>query len=185
MIRLNLIPQNRKEEIAQDGRFRTVLKWGFELSATLVIFAAILGSVNYILLINLRSVSNRIESDERNDEKHREMKQYDSEIRKLNAKISDIEKISRSQLYWSGFFEKINWQIIPEIEIINILTQDYAVLLSGKAQNRDKMLEFKENLVKEECFTDVNLPLSNLVARENIEFQLDLKIKPECINLPR
>ncbi len=181
LIRLNLIPQSRKDEIMQDGRLRTVLKLGAELSIMLIVFATVLFGINYILQINLRSVSNQIEEDKRSDKKYQEMEKYESEMKNLNAKTADIEKISKNQIYWSKFFEKLNSQVVPEAEITNILTQDYSVLLAGRAQNRDKTLEFKENLAKEECFLDVNLPLSNLVTKENVDFQIDFNINPECL----
>jgi Tfp pilus assembly protein PilN len=181
MIRLNLIPENKKEEIRQAYRFRMVLKWGVELSSILFVFALLLFSINYILLINLRMADQEINSIKSNNEKYKEMEKYDSEIREINSKVATIEKIAGGQLYWSKFLAKLNEKAIPEIEMTNILTKNYAIFLAGKAKNRDDLLKFKENLEKEECFTDVNLPLSNLVSRAEVDFQLDLNIKPECL----
>jgi len=62
-----------------------------------------------------------------------------------------------------------------------IETSDYSVLLTGKAKSRDDLITFKENLEKEECFSNVNLPLSNLVAQKDVEFQIDFSIKKECL----
>jgi hypothetical protein len=49
------------------------------------------------------------------------------------------------------------------------------------ANNRDNLIQFKDNLEKESCFSEINLPLSNLVEKENVEFQIDFNIKKDCL----
>ena len=39
----------------------------------------------------------------------------------------------------------------------------------------------KDNFSQEGCFTDINLPLSNLVSKDNIDFQIQFNIKEECV----
>lgn len=179
-IELNLIPDQKREEIKQANYFRIFLKWGFEFFAIFTIFVAILVSINYILKINLSFVGD-FSANEGSGNKYAEIKTYDSEIKDVNAKISEIEKIQSGQLKWSKFFQKFNGHVDKGIEIESLATKNYTITLAGKSQSRDKLISFKENLEKEECFTDVSLPLSNLVAKENIDFQMDFKIKPECL----
>lgn len=179
MIKLNLIPSVKKEEIKKAYYVRLVLKWGFELLLIFVVFAGMLISINYILKITLNS--NAQSALEKNNDQYKEIRKYDQEIQGINSQINEIEKIQKGQVHWFKFFERINGQFSDKIEIKKIITSNYAVLLSGRANNRDNLIQFKDNLEKESCFSEINLPLSNLVEKENVEFQIDFKIKKDCL----
>ena len=179
MIKLNLIPSAKKEEIKKAYYFRLVLKWGLEILMIFVVFVAMLVSINYIIKITLNSNTESVIAE--NNEQYREMRKYDQEIKNINSQINETEKIQKGQVHWFKFLEKINSQFSDKVEIKKIITSNYSVLLSGSANNRDDLIQFRENLEKESCFSEINLPLSNLVERENVEFQIDFKIKKECL----
>ena len=181
IIKLNLIPQYRKDEINQARKFSAILRLEAELLFILAIFIAILFSMSYILNINLMLATNNAENGLGDNAKFKDIRSYDSELNDINARILEIGKIQGGQLYWSEFFSKLNDSTLPAITLSGIATKNYAILLMGKAKNRDDLILFKDNLAKENCFTDVNLPLSNLAAKENIDFQIDLKVKEECV----
>jgi hypothetical protein len=180
-INLNLIPPQKREEIAKASHFKVFLKWGSEFFIIFAIFMAMLISINYILEINLSFASGSSNESEKSNNQYAEIKKYDAEIKDMNSGVLEIEKIQKGQLRWSAFFQKLNNRVPGGIELESLATKSYSISLAGKAPARDELISFKENLEKEECFTDVNLPLSNLVSKENIAFQIDFKIKPECI----
>jgi len=180
MIKLNLNPPNKKEEIRKAERYTQVFKWEAELFAIFIVFVAMLVSISYILKITAISENPIILGN--NNEQYREIEIYDKESRDMNQIISQIDKIQKGQLHWYSFFEKINKQFSDTIEIKKIETSDYSVLITGKAKNRDSLITFKENMEKESCFSDINLPLSSLVARQDVDFQIDFNIKTECLN---
>ena len=181
MINLNLIPQNKKEEIIQAGHFRNILKWEFEMAGIVLAFILILVSMNYILKINFLSVQNSISQNPKDIEKIEEIARYDKEIKNINVKISEITKVSRGQLHWSNFFNRLNEDMPAEISLDSISTQGYRVSLGGNAKTREALITLKENLEKDECFGNVNLPLSNLVDKANVEFQIFSDIDKECL----
>jgi len=179
MIKLNLTPPAKKEEMHKANLLSQVFKWETELFGIFVVFIAMLVSINYILMITVSSEA--VLTLAKNNEQYKEIENFDIESKDVNKVISQIDQIQRGQLNWYNFFEKINKQFSNTIEIKRIETSDYAVLLAGKANNRDNLITFKENMEKESCFSDVNLPLSSLVAKENVEFEIDFKIKKECL----
>lgn len=179
-IKLNLIPHYKKEGIEKSRRFRIVLRWEAGLAGILAIFFALLLSMNYILKVNLSAISSGRPSTE-NSSQYKKIEKYEEEIRKINAQISNIEKIQKSQLHWSNLFLRLSNLAFSGIEINSLATKNFSVFLAGKASARDDLILFKEKLEKENCFSDVNLPLSNLTAKEDVDFQIDFKIKSECI----
>jgi len=142
-------------------------------------FGFILG-INYVLDLNLRLVSER-SSDESTETQYETIQYYEGKFSEINAKLSKISGVTSGQIYWSKLFSKLDGVIPPSVEISGIATKNYALFLSGQAKTRDDLLLFRDNLAKEACFSNVNLPLSDLVSRENIVFQIDLEIKEECI----
>lgn len=179
MIKLNLNPPSKKEEIRKAELLGQLFKWEAELFAIFVVFVAMLISTSYILKINALSEKPVILED--NNEQYKEMEKYDNESRDVNKIISQIDKIQRGQLHWYGFLEKINNQFLDTIEMKKIETSDYSVLITGRAKNRDSLITFKENMEKESCFSNINLPLSSLVAKQDVDFQIDFNIKKECL----
>lgn len=179
-IKINLLPSYNKEEIARSVYFRAVLGW--ELSLLLIVSTGIvfLFGINYLLDLNLQLVSKGINSNSDNA-KYETMKYYENKFSEINTKLSKISDITRGQVYWSELFLKLNNTVPDSVEISGLSTKNFSVSLAGKAKTRDDLLLFKESLDKEECFEDVNLPLSNLVSKEDVVFQIDLKIKKDCI----
>jgi hypothetical protein len=180
-IKLNLIPPAKREEIEKAKKFRTVLRWELELVSVFALFLAMLFSISYILGINLKMVENNEGMNGQDIENIKRISQFDSEIRKINVKMSEILKIQGGQLYWTKFFEKLNSAVPFEVSVNSIVTDNYKAKISGKARDRDILISFKESLEKSDCFSEVNLPLSSLVSRENVDFVLELNIKKECL----
>jgi Tfp pilus assembly protein PilN len=180
-IKLNLIPPDKKEEIKKAQKFRMIIRWELELTAIAAVFLTMLFSLNYILQLNLLVANNNFERISNNNNQIKKIKEYDLAIKENSVKISEIEKIQNGQLHWGIFFEKLNGTVPIDVALVSVSTKDYKIFLTGKAKNRDILVAFKENLEKNDCFLDVNLPLSNLVVKEDLAFQLDFNIKKECL----
>lgn len=179
-IRINLIPPYRKEEIARAKRFKLVIRIGMAIFSIFVFFFSFLFGLYKTLEINFSVVSNFRELDSEHS-KYSEIKKFDDEFEKINTKTNQVLAIKRDQLYWSNLFVYLSKSTISGIEVTDLTTNEYGVSLSGTADNRDNLIAFKDSLINEACFSDVNLPLSNLVSRENVAFQMDFKIKEECL----
>ncbi|KKP79471.1 MAG: hypothetical protein A2271_04035 [Candidatus Moranbacteria bacterium RIFOXYA12_FULL_35_19] len=179
-IKLNLIPLEKKEEIAKKNLVSAIIKIEIFLTMVLAVFVIFLLSFNYILSLNFNSVV-RTEQKDSNDGKYDKLKEYDENFKKINQKISDVALIKKSQLYWSRFFLKLNGLVFPGIAINSITTLDYSISLQGTSDTRDNLILLKEKLAKEECFLDINLPLDNLVDKNNISFKIDFNLDRNCL----
>jgi len=179
-IRINLLPPYRKEEIVKSKKIKTVAKLEVFIFLMIITFFSFLLSFSYILRLNLSSVPNNLGSKD-NQERYERVKEYDRQFMEINNQLSDANKIKSDQLYWSKLLMKLSEKVPDGIEITNLLTKNYGVSLVGRADNRDRLVGFKEELEEDACFTDISLPLSNLVSKENIDFQIDLKMKEECL----
>jgi len=80
--------------------------------------------------------------------------------------------------------EKIS-EIAPAgINLTNLSyqTAQNKVVLNGQAKTREQFLNFKENLEKSQVFLEVESPLSNLINKENIDFNFNFKISTSTIS---
>lgn len=179
-INLNLIPPYREEEIQKNKRFKLIIKLELFMLSFVLIFFTFLFIIGYTLDFNLEIVSNDGLSQDR--KQLNDIKKYDDQFNQANAEVAKIEKIDRDQLYWSNLFSKMSQAVIPGISMQSLATKEYAVFLVGKADSRENLVAFKDNLAKDSCFYEINLPLSDLVSKGNIDFQMDLKIKEECVH---
>lgn len=177
-IKLNLIPPSRKEEIAKSKNLRTVLRVEFFLTIIGIVFFIMLFSFEYILDFNFQSAS-----EQRNGkiEQYEKIKRYDDRFSQINREVLDIQNIRKSQLYWSKLFVNLNETIFPGIEIKSFLNENYAINISGVSDTRSNLILFKEKLEKSDCFLNINLPLSDLIEKNNIAFQISFNVKQECL----
>ena len=179
-IKINLIPPYRKKEIFEAKRLKTAIKLEIFSTTIILLFFAFLWSINYILKLNMDSVSANIEMD-KNRSQYEKIQKLEDEFVQANAKVSEIASLKKDQMYWSNLPVKLSDNVTEGITIEEVANKDYNVFLVGKADDRDNLIKFKEKISQEQCFSDVNLPLSNLVSKNNVDFQMDFKIKEDCL----
>lgn len=179
-IRLNLIPPQKKEEIRKSKRLATTIKSEVVLFMILTVFFSVLISYRYILSINLMGETILNAEVEKADQ-FEKIKNYGDQFSRANDSIKQIASIDQAQLYWSRIFVKLSQLISTGIEIDSFSTNDFSVTLAGTADTRDNLITFKDDLEKEKCFSGVDLPLSNLVDKTNVDFQIVFNLDENCL----
>ncbi|KKR21685.1 MAG: hypothetical protein UT50_C0005G0019 [Candidatus Moranbacteria bacterium GW2011_GWA2_39_41] len=179
-IKLNLIPQYQKDEIIQANRLKSILRWEIELTIIAIIFFSLLFSLNYLMKFNLEAQTSEFASKQ-SKEKYESIASLDENFKTVNVMMTLDESIQKDQLYWSRMFDKLSSAISDGISVNKLANKNYKVLIAGIADTRDVLIDMKDNLAQESCFVNVNLPLSNLAAKDNVEFQIEFDIKEECI----
>jgi len=180
MIKLNLIPPYRKEELEADRRHKVFVWQAVAVLMVALVFGAILGSFNYILGLETKyAMQTSVPKDQL--ESSKELEKYDEEFKEANSEITALEEVQRENIYWSDLFLELN-KIVPEgIALQSVSTKKMQIFISGTAGTRDDLVALKEKLENSSCFENINFPLSNFAAKENIEFQSDFSIKDNCI----
>lgn len=180
-IYIDLLPEERKQEKKKKKLFRKILWQELRFLIPVIFFIIILMAININLKIQLDSLDNMY-LVEQSTGGYKNLKEYEEKFREINLKTSLIANYQKGHFYWSALFYGLS-DIIPEGVFINGLsTKDYQVSLTGKAKTRESLLLFQERIKSSDCFSEVNIPLSNLVNRENVDFQIDFKLKKSCLN---
>lgn len=181
-ISINLLPDYRKEDIAKANRLKLVIRLGLAILSIFILFYSFLFGLISILEVERNSLLVSQEMSGNVGQLDR-IRKFDEEFKEINSSSSQALALERDQLYWSNLFRLLSGNLSDGIMITDLATNNYSVILAGKANDRDVLMGYKDKLSQEKCFTNVNLPLSNLVSKENIVFQMDLKIDKECLRL--
>jgi hypothetical protein len=179
-IKLNLIPPYRKEEIDQSKRLGLVIRIGLAIFSIFVLFFSFLFGLYKVQEITLSSIVDSQESGA-DTEKYQKLSSFDQEFGKINSQMSQVMLLKNDQLYWSNLFYRLSDLTTEGVEITELATKNYSISLVGKATNRESLLSFKGKLEGDGCFSSINLPLSSLVSKDNVDFQMDFNIQEECL----
>jgi len=178
-IYLDLLPEERKEEIKKRKTFYMIIRKELRFFMPIVVFVAFLLAVNWNIKVQLEGLE-KIYLLEQSQEEYKELQKYEDKFSDVNFRTSSISKFQDGHLYWSNVFYQLS-ELTPEgIYVSGIVTKDYTVSLAGKARTRDNLLTFQEKIGSSNCFENLNTPLSNLVSREDVDFQIDFEVKTNC-----
>lgn len=179
-IYLDLLPEERKKELRRSKIFRLALKQEVFFILPLLMLAGILMGANLTLKIQKESVAEQNSQAQAGD-RYQELDVYEKKFKEANGLSSELIRIRKAHLNWADRLGELGLMVPEGVSLTNISTKNYKMMLAGRAATRDKLLEFKGNLEKDSCMSDVNLPLSNIVQKENVDFQMDFSIKEECL----
>ena len=180
-IKLNLISPEKKEKLKKTRHLSLILRLEFFFGLALVIFLVVLASFEYVLRLNLSTQLSDYQKGG-NFQKIKEVNDFDEKFASANSQIVSLSKIENDQAYWSNIFLKINDIIFPAISVNSLFNEGYSFTILGNASTRDDLILLKEKIEKEDCFFEINLPLSNLVGKNDVEFGISFKVDKECLD---
>ena len=73
---------------------------------------------------------------------------------------------------WTLFIAELSKFTPPAISIFNVNINSDNVTISGFATTRDALLEFQQALKDSNLFVESDVPLENLLTKENINFNI-------------
>ncbi len=179
-INLDLLPQNKKNEIKKEKLFRAILHEEFLFIFPMLVLVIMLAGIYNLLRIQRSQDLASYELAQVQDQ-YQQLNKYDKDFKKINEATSLLLEIQAGHLHWFHVLERLSADVPVGIRVENLATKNYNVYLIGQARSRDGLLEFKAKLEQDDCFETVNVPLSNLVVKENVDFQMDFLVKQNCL----
>jgi len=170
-ITINLLPPDKKEELKNLRIAGVVFKIGLSaLLALLTLYAFMFFCVKAIVIY--KSAFDLEVERFRQSESYVEVQKAQNEIRKKSEQARQIKGgLLQKTDYWS-VFERINAIIPDDIYLKQIKISENTIQVNGLALKRQSLLVFEQKMDESETFSDVESPISNLVANENVDFEL-------------
>lgn len=180
-IKLNLLPKSLEKRIRNKKILKFIILQEIMIIVITILFFGVLKGVDTIAILQLNSINQELsQNGERGD--FVEMKKYEEGLKEIKTKIGFIRQIQKFNIDWTVLFNKFAILLPQEITLNSIEGDGYGLLVKGIAQNRDALIKMKEELTKDVCFKNIDIPLNNIVLRENIDFELKFDIEDKCLN---
>ena len=174
---INLLPPEQKGELRQEEKLKLVLILGIIVLAFLISFTLILFSIKTSFSADLEIQKIYFEQREKELESP-EIRELEGKIKNYNLTLSKLETFYQGQPDLTSILEEIS-QTLPQgtyLTSLNFNPQIPQFTLTGFSPNREKLLQFKENLEKTEDLKEIYFPPANWLQVTDINFSINFKI---------
>jgi hypothetical protein len=172
MIKLNLVSENLKKEIKLRRIYGIIKKTAFTLLFIVILYSITLLLSRLLILNKFDDVVDQTTLITKNAQS------YNSRINKINSILDYISQTQENFIRLSCFMKSLKNLSGPDITLDQIIfnREKTSVIIRGKSKTRDQLLDFKEKLEKSGLLAEINLPLKNLLTREEINFEISASV---------
>ena len=174
LFRSNLLPPQKKQEVRL-LEFYLMVK---NLIITILLLITVTAITLLLTKVALQNHFNQIVDQTTLTTKTGQL--FNQGIKDFNQLIASVEGIQREYVSWVDFMAALATITPDGVAVTNIYlthsaTEDRMVI-TGLAQKRDDLLVFKANLEQSDLFSEIVMPLENLLTREKIKFDIKARI---------
>lgn len=175
-ITLNLIPPQQKKKLKL-----------FQVYIYLknIIFITLIGAILIAIILSLAKIILQNNFNKTINQTYLTVginKFYNFEIKEFNQELKQVAEIQKQYIPYLNFILSFTDLVPQEVTFQKLNLNDKSILqIKGLADTRDDLLNFKNNLEKSNLFDNFTIPLENLLEKENVEFELNLKLFLEQI----
>lgn len=173
MIHLNIIPEIQKKEIKLKQLYDLLKNFLSVIFIALIFFACIFLILKLILsnyFVTTIAETNFLSKNTEN---------FSRQVSDINSQIDSMKIIQKDFIYWTKILEFLRTTQGQELSLdrISIDKEKKIISIAGLSQTRDALILFKEKLEKSDFFNPIDLPISNLLKKDDITFDLNLVLK--------
>jgi len=176
-IKVNVLPDKQKEKILEEKKVGFILKLGFSFMAVLWLINVVLFLMQVVLKIEYKAASRSSEQTfTGNAGKENQLEKI---FQDTSKDVTSISKIKAEIPNWARVLARVSEICPDEIRMNQLSAEDTHLKISGFSKTRDAFLDF-QNKLKSEGF-QFSVDISNLVASQNFNFDLDLTIPKDYL----
>lgn len=169
---INLLPQNKKEELRTMLKKRATSAFLLSLGVLFFIFSALIAPS--VLLLDAKEKSLKEILSRSEDERQKILTQTEAEIKKYNQRSSLYLKNKEFVSIPDTYFDEAIKSKPQNISLTNFSFSRSEIEItldaSGVAENREALLGYVEMLKLLPSVKEVTVPISSFVKGENLEF---------------
>lgn len=173
MIKLNILPGDRKKALKEKNFYAMANKKIFFLLSILFVYAILLTGESLYLGYELRLSAEAIEVFSKKEAT------VDKTIQEANKKIIFLRNLQQDSINWFDLFGYLGELKTHDIELnsisFNKLTNQ--AVISGFSPTRESLVSFLDKLKASTQFSDVDLPFSVLMNQKDINFEIKMLVK--------
>lgn len=172
MITLNILPIELKKEL----KLKLIYKILKNLFLICIILICIYGIIITVIKIFLQI--HFINTVEETTLITRSTQNYSKKVYDINIKLNEVENIQENSINWSYLIAFIANNLASDIKLnrLQLAKDGKNLVLSGFSSSRQSLLDLKNALESSSYFTEVNFPISNLLEKKDITFEISANI---------
>ncbi len=175
MITLNLISPAKKQELRLMQLYIMIKNL-----IIIILFVTIITAIILLLTkMSLQNYFNDVVAQTTATTKYANL--FNEDLKELNQYIKSVDEIQQKYIPWTKFFIGLSKLVPDEINLFSLNLNEGKILITGLAKTRDKLLEFQKNLKNSEFFSEVTIPIDNLLERKDINFSIKANINLENV----
>ena len=172
MITINLVPQEHKIKIERKKTYLAIK----EALLIILLFASV---ISIMLMLSKSYLESQLaDLMNENSQNVAMIQKTNDRIKSINEKINDADSVQKNFKSWSGLITALYSAKGEDISYsyLKIFRKESTVEISGVSKTRDALLLLQKNLQKMDYFKKINLPLSNLISKENNSFSIKIDL---------
>ncbi len=199
MILLNLLPPAEKQKLQQKQIIRQIIIYEAIFLFSLAFLAVLLQFSSLIIKWETFSVQEKVKKKFNPQEVSQQEKNVNIQVIKINQAIDQAIFFQKNQKKWSQPINQIikslsfgihinQLNLVQENKIIRqpqlkktIIQKKQKITITGLADNRNSLIATEKLLKNNDCFKEVNSPISNYLKKEKVHFSFDLIPKKQCL----
>lgn len=178
---INLLPLEEKKKTRAEYRLRLGALVALAVALLLLASLILLFPVYLLTLSKYQFASDKFVKLESEQGRTEQEKELNTQINEVNKKTNLFLKEYNKQAVFSEIVTKIIETKGNTIRIQNIFYETSPgrerLVISGRADDRDLLALFIENLKKDPFFTTVDIPISSYIKSTDIDFSVILERK--------
>ncbi len=170
---INLLSPAEKNNLKKKRLFFVIKSITFQfISLTLIIATVFIFS--YFLLNNEKDSLDGLINKEIKLQLEGKVSAVEDATSELNKQLMLANNIQLEYIKWTNIIKSFSSTITKDIILTGLQfdSTDQELSIKGVAQNRDILVSFQNNLEELSYFSDINVPISSLMQRENINFEI-------------
>ncbi len=172
MLRLNLL----SEETKNDLRFRRLYSLVMNIDYIILIGALFL-SLIFIGSYELLSMTYK-EFSGKEAVTGSDGKKYIEKAKEINERLRMASKVQSDFVDTSDILKEVSSKIPEGVRLfyMKIDLSNKNIKIVGLSEERGTLLLLKEKILESPIFIEVDLPLQNILQKEDVEFEMNIKI---------
>ncbi|NTW22070.1 PilN domain-containing protein [Candidatus Falkowbacteria bacterium] len=176
MITLNLISEQKKKEI-KIKHLHLLLK---KIDLVVIIFVCLIAILILVAKILLQNTFNTTIDQTTLITKNTQGSA--SKVRDINNKITSVDQVQTDFIVWTKLLDQLATSTPDDIVFTSVkASSDKNIRITGVAKTRDALIALKNSYEDVVMFDKFDFPLSNMLQKENINFEIVTKFKVESL----
>ncbi len=174
----NLLPPRRRADLSDETLYVGIRRNSIALGIYFAVVVGVLLATQMILDQNYRRKHDQVVETQRKLSQERG-ESLEERIRLFNARLSKVNTMQQQYVKWTPVIAALAKALPTGVTLQNLDVDRTTKLLviKGNAATRSDLLQFQKTLAASSEFQNPSSPVSNLLARENIDFDMTVELK--------